>query len=268
MDKRSPLRLIYNLLLIIIIIVSTAATGVISLQGYHAKKLTEMNSDEIIIDQVKQKCLWFDFHEDDIWNITRNPGENNRSFTADISIVQTKELCKKYYRVQILYKLSKGKGYIAGEPEKMPLIKTEWSLQNSKWVASADGTTYTVLFKSDMEAEISIEKMKGTVSDDTVSNENDIVSNDDDSDTVPEINETVESTCETEKTVENTNSDSTDIKYADPVQKVLCELAESDDKESLEGTCHILKDEDISLIITEDTVKLHFKWGDIPLKRK
>ena len=258
MDKRSPLRLIYNLLLIIIIIVSTAATGVISLQGYHAKKMTEMNSDEEIRDQVKQKCLWFDFHEDDIWNIKKNPGENNRSFTADISIVQTKELCKKYYRVQILYNLSKGKGYIAGIPKEMALIKTEWSLQNSKWVASADGTTYIVSFKSDMEAEISIEKIKDTVSDDTVSN-------DDDSDTVPEINETDESIGET---VENSDSDSTDAKYVDPVQKVLCKLAQSDDKESLEGTFSISKDEDISLIITEDTVKLHFKEGDIPLKRK
>ena len=261
MDKRSPLRLIYNLLLIIIIIVSTAATGVISLQGYHAKRLTEMNSDEIIRDQVKQKYLGFDFHEDDNWNITRNPGENNRSFTADISIVQKKELCKKYYRVQILYNLSEGKGYFANIPEKMPLIKTEWSLRDSKWAASADGTTYTVLFKSDMDAEISIEKMKGTVSYDTVSN-------DDDSDTVPEINETVESTGETEKTVENSDSDSTDAKYADPVQKVLCKLAESSDKESLEGTCHISKDEDISLIITEDTVKLHSEEGEVILKRE
>ena len=102
MDKRSPLRLVYNLMLVAVVVISVAATGLISVKGYYADRMPEMHSDEQIINQVKQKYLNFKFGDNDIWNISKNPGENNKSFSVDISIDQVTELCKKNYKVQIL----------------------------------------------------------------------------------------------------------------------------------------------------------------------
>lgn len=256
MDKRSPLRLIYNLLLITVAIVSVAATGVISFRGYRADRTPKMESDKQIIDDIKQEYLSFNFYEDDIWNIAKKTGENSRNFTADVSITQTKELCKKYYRVQTPYKLVDRNWYFDNVPGKITLEKTEWSFQNSKWSASTDGIMYIVSLLPDMKAEISIEETK------------DAASAKEESSTVTENDKDEESTDEADVKTENTDSESTDVQDTEAAKKASCKLAESNDKESLEGIFHISKDKDISLIITEDTVKLNSEEGEVILKRE
>ena len=110
---------------------------------------------------------------------------------------------------------------------------------------SKDEKTYTVSFLSDSEAEISIEGRK---------------------DIIPDVESTDN---EGNSDVSNPSESSDSGEGKDSVQKAVCNLTETNSGESLEGTFHISENENISIIVTGEAVKLIFeKEGEVILKRE
>ena len=48
MNKRSPFRVMLNLVLIVIVVISVVATGFVSIRGYCSNRIPEVYSDEQI----------------------------------------------------------------------------------------------------------------------------------------------------------------------------------------------------------------------------
>lgn len=268
MNMQSPFRVILNLVLIILAVISVVTTGFVSIRGYRSYKAPEIYTDEQIAEAVKEAYPEFVFSADDIWNIETHLSDDSKSFIADVGIIHTKELCLKQYRVQLTFNLVDGEWHFDDLPNEISFINNEWTFENSVWsVITETGIKYQVSFLPDLEARLHVQK-DTIISTEGVSGElaaeaepvanavNDNVTKgetykDDskaDSSNTAKLAVTSEAAAETE-----TSEDSKDDVFTD--------LLESEDGTYLEGTFEVSDNESFMLIVTEEAVKLTLNDG-------
>ena len=269
MIKLTPFRILYNVVLTILAIISFVLIMVVSLNMYNRSKRVTMYSTTEIEKQVKDKYSDFNFQDDDSWEIIIT--KNNDKHAVNIKIVQKKELCKNHYQVTVNYKLVKGK-YKADWADKIELIEKEWLFEGTDWEATTKNKTkYTVSFLSDMEAEISIEKNEEPDLKETDEKEDELtveVTKEDES--KKDESKEDESKEDESKEDESKEDESKEDDSEENIQKITCKLEESIDKESYSGSFIVLDDDEITLKVTEDTVKLYLSNGkeEVILERK
>ena len=278
MNKRSPFRVILNLVLIVIVVISVVATGFVSIKEYRSNRIPEMYSDKQITKVVKEEYSDFEFNKDDNWNIETYFGEDNKSFTADVDIVCTKDLCNVHYGVQLNFKLVNGSWKIEGLPSAITLMKNEWLFENSEWSATAgDGTKYEVSFLTDLEAKLSIqESSNSTIVEDTSVNVlvGETVNEEtvDEKGTIDESNNDESNTDEnsTDEELDDGNSGDVDSNTKESNEMITCYLTEAEDGTFFEGIFEIAFNEFVLLVITEDSVKLmpSDEVGELILEKK
>ena len=294
MIKLTPFRILYNVVLTILAIISFVLITVVSLNMYDRSKRVTMYTATEIEKQVKDKYSDFNFQDDDSWEITIT--KNNDKHAVNIKIVQKKELCKNHYQVTVNYKLVKGK-YEADWANKIELIEKDWLFEGTDWEATTKNKTkYTVSFLSDMEAEISIEKneepylketdekedestVEVTKEDESKEDESKEDESKEDESKEDESKEDEskkdeskedESKEDGSKEDESKKDESKEDESKENISKITCKLEESIDKESYSGSFIVLDDDKITLKVTEDTVKLYLGDGkeEVILERK
>lgn len=224
MNKQSPLRLFFNLVLTALAVISVISAGLISVKGFRANKIPEIYSNSQIIKLVKQDNSDFSFTNDEDWDISTSVAEDSKSFLANINITQEHTLCKKQYNVQVLYKLEDGKWNSEYKSDGIEFVKNVWTFENTVWSArTEDGVIYSVSFTAGPDAEIRIVEADGEV----------------DNTKIEAANKNTTLAAETES--------SSDSK---------CHLNESEDGESYTGIFEFAGDKSIALTVTEEHVKI------------
>lgn len=264
MNKQSPFRVIFNLVLIAIAVISVVAVGVVSIEGYGSNRIPEMYSDKQIANVVKEEYSDFKFDKDDNWGVETLLADDKKSFTADIDIIRTKDLCSAYYDVQLTFKLVDGVWKPVSLPVEITLLKNEWFFENSEWSATEpDGTKYEVSFLDDLEAELCIQESSAPAIDEEASF-NALAEEIKEEDTAGEEIAEDESSNDGLNTneynmyeeLDGSNGDDVELDEKESNEILTCRLVESDDAAFFEGTFEAAYDESILLIVTEDTVKL------------
>ena len=157
MKKQSLLRTIFNIVLIVLVIISVVATGFLSIKGYQSNRMPEMCSNKQIIKTVKEENPNFKFSKDDKWKISKKLSDDHESFVADVDITSPKKLCTSHYKVNVKYNLVKG----TWEPEKstnnIEFKNHKWHFEDTDWaVTTPEGTRYELEFSDDLKVELNI----------------------------------------------------------------------------------------------------------------
>lgn len=233
MNKQSHVRIIFNLVLIVIVVISVVATGFVSIKEYRSNRIPEIYSDEQIAKVVKEEYFDFEFNKDDNWDVETRLADDNNSFTADVSIIRTKDLCRAHYGVQMTFRLVDGTWKPEDLPGEITLTKSEWLFENSNWsVISEEGTKFEVSFLSGLEARLCIQESTNSTPTEEVS-----------------VNVLAGGVAAEKTSVP-------DLDAKDLNKTLTCRLSESDDGKFLEGTFKVKYNESFLLVVTEDSVKL------------
>ena len=230
MNKQSIFRVILNVVLIAIAVLSVGMTGFVSIKGYRSNRIPEIYSDTQITEVLKEEYSEFEFNKDDNWGIKTNLANDNKSFTVDVDIARTKKLCEVHYGLLKTFKLENETWKAEELPSEITFIKNEWNFDNSDWsVTAADGTKYEVSFLTDLEAKLYIQE-----SPDSIMNEENNM----------------------DEELDNNNSEDADSNEDELNKVATCRLVESDDNTFLQGTFEEINEAPILLTVTEDSVKL------------
>lgn len=157
MKKQSLLRTIFNIVLIVLVVISVVATGFLSIKGYQSNRMPEMCSNKQIIKTVKEENPNFKFSKDDKWKISKKLSDDQESFVAGVDITSPKKLCNSHYKVNVKYNLVKG----TWEPEKstnnIEFKNHKWHFEDTDWaVTTQEGTRYELEFSDDSKVELNI----------------------------------------------------------------------------------------------------------------
>ncbi len=275
MNKQSPFRIILNLMLIVIVVISVVATGFVSIKGYRTNRIPEIYSDKEITKVVKDAYPDLEFSKSDNWVINTQLAEDSKSFTADVSIERTNGLHNVSYGVQLTFKLENGSWKVEELPSENAIVKNEWLFENSEWIVTAeDGTTYDVSFGSDLEAELSIQKAEDADSTEKTSvnvlaeesEDADSVDNEDTAETIGAEEELDEDADEDS----DASSDEISVDINEQNKVFTCVLSEAEDGTFVQGTFEMALGESIMLTVTEDSVKLQLsnEGGELILEKK
>lgn len=277
MNKQSPFRIILNLMLIVIVVISVVATGFVSIKGYRTNRIPEIYSDKEITKVVKDAYPDFEFSKSDNWDINTQLAEDNKSFTADVSIDRINGLHNVHYGVQLTFVLENGSWRVEDCPSEIAIINSEWLFEDSEWTVTAEnGTIYEVSFGPDLEAKLSIQETEEA---DSSEKEpvNVLAEESEDEDAVED--EDVSKTLEAEEEFEEENdadedsdasSKETSVDVNEQNKVFTCVLLEAEDGTFVQGTFETALGESIMLTVTEDSVKLQLsnEGGELILEKK
>lgn len=273
MNKQSPFRIILNLMLIVIVVISVVATGFVSIKGYRANRIPEIYSDKEITKAVKDAYPDFESNKSDKWDINTQLAEDNKSFTADVSIDRVNGLHNVQYGVQLTFILKNGSWKVEDRPSEIAIVNSEWLFEDTEWAVTAEnGTIYEVSFGTDLEAKLSIQETEEA---DSSEKEpvNVLAEESEDEDVVED--EDVSKTLEAEE--ENDTDEDSDARSKETSADVneqnkvfTCVLVESEDRTFAQGTFETALGESIMLTVTEDSVKLQLsnEGGELILEKK
>lgn len=272
MNQKRSFRIVLNILLIAIVVISVLGVGFVSIKEYRSNRIPEMYSDKQITKIVKDKYSGFEFSKDDIWDIKSHLSEDKESYKADVDIVRMKALCRTHYGVRLTFKLENGSWEVEELPRELSLVEKEWLFENSEWAAiTEDGTKYEILFLPELEARLSVQEdadptMTEETSDPTMAEEtsgNTLEETTDDNIDLDDEEETSNVSIDDSYTdADNVDKDVDDSNISDVDQdtkgsiEVFCHLNESEDGSFFEGSFEVGEDESISLIVTEESVQL------------
>ncbi|OUO76742.1 hypothetical protein B5F53_15950 [Blautia sp. An249] len=264
MNKRSPFRVMLNLVLIVIVVISVVATGFVSIRGYCSNRIPEVYSDEQIAKVVKEEYSDFEFEMDDNWDVETLLADDKKSFTADIDIIRAKDLCSTDYGVKLTFKLVDGVWKAVSLPAEITLLNNEWFFENSEWSATEpDGTKYKVSFLDNLEAELCIQESpdpamaeetsvnalaEEMAEDETAGEEMLEDESDNDGLNTDEYN--------MYEGLDGSNSADIDLNGEESSEILGCRLMESDDPAFFKGIFETAYDGAVILTVTEDAVKL------------
>ena len=221
MKKQSPLRTIFNIVLIVLVVISVVATGFLSIKGYQSNRMPEMCSNKQIIKTVKEENPNFKFSKDDKWKISKKLSDDHESFVADVDITSSKKLCSSHYKVNVKYNLVKGTWEPEKATNKIALKNHKWLFEDTDWaVTTPEGTRYELEFSDDFKVELNI-----------FTNHNDVDDHDDDMDEHHDEDEKKKST-------------------------YTCTLSKSKDGKYYQGNIKLGKGKSALLTVTEDSVKM------------
>lgn len=285
MNRQSPVRVILNLVLIGIVIISVVATGLISIKGYRSNRIPEIYSDKQITKVVKEEYSDFEFSKSDEWNIETQLANDNKSFTADVEIIKGKELCNAHYGVQLTFNLVKGSWERENLPSEMALTNNEWLFKDTDWtITDEDGITYELSFMADLEAKLSIQDSESDSSSDSSAENTSVnVLEGETSDEEIKIDD------KDEAIVDEEDDENEDDSYYDADEDQIdgnineisieteqensmftCVLSESEDGTYFQGTFEVSMGESIMLTVTGDAVKIQMSGEsqELILKKK
>ena len=279
MNKQSPFRIILNLMLFVIVVISVVATGFVSIKSYRANRIPEIYSDKEITEVVKDAYLDFEFNKSDNWDINTQLAEDNKSFTADVSIHRINGLHNVYYGVQLIFILENGFWKVKDRPNEIKIVKNEWLFEDSEWEVTAEnGTIYEVFFGPDLEAKLSIQETEEADSTEKIPF-NVLAEEDEDEDEEDVEDEDAAKTLEIEEEFDEENDtdqdsdasskeNSVDVNKQDKI--FTCVLSEAEDGTFVQGTFEMALGEPIILTVTEDSVKLQLsnEGGELILEKK
>lgn len=282
MNKQSPFRVILNLVLIVIVVISVVATGFVSIKGYRSNRIPEIHSDKQITKVVKEEYPDFEFSKEDEWNIETQLADDSKSFVADIDIIRSKELCSTHYGVQLTFDLVKGSWKPENLPGEIVLTKNEWFFENTNWsVTAEDGTIYELAFLPDLEANLSIlesetafsaapsaENTSVNVLESEDMDEDAMV--DDATDEVIDDDNPYYEADDDEEDLDNRNIEETTADADGQNNIVTCVLSEFEDGTYFQGTFDLTKGRSIMLTVTEDsvTIQLSGEGGELILEKR
>lgn len=162
MKKQSPLRTIFNIVLIVLVVISVVATGFLSIKGYQSNRMPEMCSNKQIIKTVKEENPNFKFSKDDKWKISKKLSDDHESFVANVDITSSKKLCSSHYKVNVKYNLVKGTWEPEKATNKIALKNHKWLFEGTEWtVATDEGTKYELEFLADLKVVLNIYTNQG-----------------------------------------------------------------------------------------------------------
>lgn len=282
MNKQSPFRLVLNLMLIVIAVISVVATGFVSIKGYLSNKIPEICSDKQIIEVVKETYSDFEFDMDDDWKIKTHLLDDNRSFIADVDIIRGTDTNTAYYGVQLTFKFKNGSWELVKYPYEISLRNNEWNFENSEWTVTAeDGSTYEVTFLSDYEAKLSIRESADTSTEQTSVNvldgeledEGNVIDNTTNEEIANDEAYSNDSNIDEDDTDDNlgdSNNDESFISAGSQERMLTCVLSESEDGTYLQGSFEVFPNEPVMLVVTRESVKiiLSNEDGELILAKK
>lgn len=267
-------------MLIVIVVISVVATGFVSIKGYRANRIPEIYSDKEITKAVKDAYPDFEFNKSDKWDINTQLAEDNKSFTADVSIDRINGLHNVQYGAQLTFVLKNGSWKVEDCPSEIAIVNSEWLFEDSEWAVTAEnGTIYEVSFGTDLEAKLSIQETEEAEEADSSEKEpvNVLAEESEDEDAVED--EDVSKTLEAEEEFEEENdtdedsdasSKETSVDVNEQNKAFTCVLLESEDGTFVQGTFETALGESIMLTVTEDSVKLQLsnEGGELILEKK
>ena len=277
MNKQSPFRIMLNLMLIVIVVISVVATGFVSIKGYRTNRIPEIYSDKEITKVVKDAYPDFEFNKSDNWDINTQLAEDNKSFTADVSIDRINGLRNVHYGVQLTFILENGSWKVEDRPSEIAIVNNEWLFKYSEWAVTAEnGTIYEVSFGPDLEAKLSIQETEEADSTEKTP-VNVLAEESEDEEAVEDEDATKTLEAEEEFDEENdTDEDSdasskeTSVDVNEQNKVFTCVLSEAEDGTFVQGTFETALGESIMLTVTEDSVKLQLsnEGGELILEKK
>ena len=257
MKNQAPLRIIYNIVLIVIAIISIVATGFVSIYEYRCNMIPKVLSDDEVVKIVSDKSEELNADKNEIWKVESVLAEDNKSYTANVTVDKINGFYKDNYSTSMTFKLVDGAWKLEeGSLGEITKNATACRYENSEWTGSSeDETEYTVAFLNGFEAQLSIKNSTNTVPTE-MSTGNDPYAN---GATIDEYATEVY----TDSNVDGAISDAQDINTP-----FTCVLAESYDKTCLEGN-FVTDMEYIKLVVKKDgTVNLVLSNGEVKLNSK
>lgn len=264
-------------MLIVIVVISVVATGFVSIKGYRTNRIPEIYSDKEITKVLKDAYPDFEFNKSDNWDINTQLAEDNKSFTADVSIDRINGLHNVHYGVQLTFILENGSWKVEDRPNEIAIVNNEWLLEDSEWAVTAEnGTIYEVSFGPDLEAKLSIQETEEADSTEKTpvnvlaeeSEDKDVVEDEDAAKTLEDEEEFDEENDTDEDPDASSKETSIDVNEQNKV--FTCVLSETEDGTFVQGTFEMALGESIMLTVTEDSIKLQLsnEGGELILEKK
>ncbi len=264
-------------MLIVIAVISVVATGFVSIKSYRANRIPEIYSDKEINKVVIDAYPDFEFNKSDNWDINTQLAEDNKSFTADVSIDRINGLRNVHYGVQLTFILENGSWKVEDCPSEIAIIKNEWLFEDSEWTATAEnGKTYEVSFGPDLEAKLSIQETEEADSTEKTSvnvlaedaGAEDTVADEDTAETLKAAEELGEGNDNDEDS--DASSDEASVDVNEQNKEFICVLSEAEDGTYVQGIFEMSIGESVMLTVTEDSVKLQLsnEGGELVLEKK
>ncbi len=167
MTRDTIKRTMFNIILVILSVISIIAAGFISKNEYNKKKVNdyqqnlEIYTDQQIIHQVMADYSAENgFSENDIQNVSINVIDENKTFTATADITKKTNVSEKSYSVNYSYNAIDGQWILDEKSREFRAKPMKWLVQGTKWKAAAeDRSQYIVEFTSITEANVSVEEV-------------------------------------------------------------------------------------------------------------